>query len=1405
MSDRATTAPATGQVQGRETCANGADAIQQVVAATWAELLGLAHVDADDRLSMIGGTSITAIHAALAIGDRLGTTLRLPIAAPDARVADYARQIRKALDAHVRPSAAPPPSGDNAGDSLASCSQELVWFLDQLDDAWLAYRFHARLSMRGALSLPCLREAMDQLVERHEILRTSFTLVDGRLHRHELPARPAALSFLDLGMLDEEHRQEALREGIDQVLASRFDLARPPLFRWDLFRLADDEHLLLITEHHIIHDGHSFRVLLQDLQACYNALVRGRALQLPAIEARFGDFCREERDWLRSQHCEQQVQAWRTHVEPFLTLPPPFAHRQPAGPRSHRGAQERRALGAARCQRLLQAAASLNSTPFTLALAVFGLVCVRHGAQDRLIIGTSVANRPSLRYQSTLGMFVNPVMIPFDADGDEGFDALVRRTGERVQFALAHGGVPMTELIQRLQTPHRTRGASPFRVAFSFHDALPLRSDFEGLAVDVEEGLPNGSAKFDINVIVVVRGEDRDTPMHLVVEYRSDMFSAGDAARIVDDYLALLDTATGSCRQRVHALLDTAWPTGPADEVDSRSPRASGDFVSPQDMFDWHVRQHPQRRAVVSSEGALSYAELDARVERIAGALQQRGIGPGHLVPVCLARGPDLVAAMLAVLRVGAAFVPLDPALPPARVAHILAETDATLVLTQSALIAAWATHRAQALPVDAILDQPAIRLLQRPVSTPDSPVYCIYTSGSSGTPKGVLVGAGAVVNLMDDWLARFPSRPRECFSWWTSCSFDVSIFEWLLPLCSGACVALPDEDARLDPRAFLQWATRQGVSTAYLPPHIARLLPTLVAQGIVPPSRLLLGVEPLDEKRLHDALAPLDVTVVNGYGPTEATVYATLHTQPLAPLQRPIPIGRPIANTAIHLLDEQLRPVPPGVPGTLHIAGAGLALGYLKQPELTARKFIPCPFGPPGALMYDTGDRARWLDDGSLAFIGRLDAQVKVRGFRIELGEIEQALLRTGHVREAAVLAEPDATGSSTLHACVVPSDAADCRAETMRKSLADWLPDYMLPATFVVLDRLPLTPSGKLDRRALSVERDGQAQRARLERQDRAKDLGTDDEVPRTDDERAMAALWQDLLGVGTVGRNDDFFSLGGHSLLAARLVATLSSRPDLGMSLTLRQVLATPILSQLALAAGGGSAAEWQAVPVRSGGAQPPLFCIHGSDGDVAYAVNLAAGLPADMPVYGLCVRSPDEGSAPELSITQWADRHVRLIRDVQPQGPYRLCGWSAGGTIAHEAARLLAREGEQVEALFLIDTRAQYEWPSGSEPPVPPHLDARQSRTHRRIVKGLAAHAPTALDLVPHLFVATRETRHCAALGWETLYGAALRVRRYDAGHYDIVSRAHAVRLGQEIGEILSTRRRAVPATAIQGHS
>ncbi|HWE61083.1 MAG TPA: amino acid adenylation domain-containing protein, partial [Chloroflexota bacterium] len=935
-------------------------------------------------------------------------------------------------------------------------------------------------------------------------------------------------------------------------------------------------------------------------------------------------------------------------------------------------------------------------TLFMLLLAAFEVMLYRYTYQDDLIVATAISDRARLETEGLIGPFSNNLLLRTDLSGNPTFRALLGRVRSVATAAFAHQDLPFEKLVEELQ-PARNLSHNPlFQVMFILHNA-PLESVVLPTLTVRTLPVEYGTAKFDLTLSAA------ETAQGLLGqwEYRTDLFEEATIRRMAGHFQTLLEGIVADPERR---LLDVPLLTAAErhqvvtewNQTDAEYPR-----VALHRLFEAQVARTPQATAVVFGEQTLSYRELNCRANRLARRLRERGVGPETLVGLCAERSLDLVVGTLGILKAGGAYVPLDPTYPTERLAFMLEDARVPLLLVQPPLLdrclGSSGKRADDELPAP---PRPEVISLEEPSegagenlpggAGPDNLAYVIYTSGSTGRPKGVLVEHGAVCNMVLAQIEAFAIRPESRVLQFAAFGFDASVSEIFTALCAGATLCLAPREALLPGPPLLRVLREQAIGVVTLPPSALATLPVAALPAL---GTLVSAGEACDPAVA--ARWSRGRRFLNAYGPTEATVCATIATYMDGSARTPI--GRPIANVRTYLLDPARQPVPVGVPGELYIGGAGVARGYLNRPELTAERFLLDPFADlPGARMYRTGDLGRRLPDGAIEFMGRADDQVKIRGFRVELGEIEAVLRRHHAVREVTVVAREDRPGERTLVAYVVPGEMrlplANRTAEQagmqpvareliadLRRFLQGYVPSAMVPASFMIVPALPLTPHGKVDRRALP-----------------APDAAPIDEhefvAPRDALERDLAAIWESLLDVRPVGVTADFFQIGGHSLLTARLLEAIARQCGQRLPLTVL-FQATTVEAQARVLRQGEEALRWSPlVAIQPRGTRPPFFCVHPLLGVVFPYYDLARRLGADQPFYGLQAAGFDGTRQPVRRIENMATHYIEAIRLVQPEGPYQIGGWSLGSLIALEMARQLQAAGEEVALLAVVDTPA-----------------------------------------------------------------------------------------------------------------
>ncbi|NLG49316.1 MAG: amino acid adenylation domain-containing protein, partial [Chloroflexi bacterium] len=1041
--------------------------------------------------------------------------------------------------------------------------------------------------------------------------------------------------------------------------------------RAQVLRLGQDDYLVLWTMHHIISDGWSLGVFLREIVALYQAFAAGQPSLLPELPIQYADYAAWQRGWLVGEALEGQLDYWRKQLAglpPLLELP---TDRPRPAVQSYRGATVTFDVPEEIARGLQGVSREAGATLFMTLLAAFQVLLSRYSGQDDLAVGTPIANRTRAEIEGLIGFFVNTLVLRGDLSGNPSFVELLRRVREAALGAYAHQDVPFEMVVDAVQPQRNTSHSPLFQVMFVLQNN-PLRvQDMEGLTLE-PVAADAGIAQFDLTLLMQEQGPHLSGEL----QYNTDLYDRERIERMAAHFQTLLAGIVADSAQPVATLplLTDAERTQIVDTWNDTAAEFPAERCA-HELFEGQAARQPDAVAVEFEGETLTYAELNRRANQLARYLRRLGVGPEVLVGLCVDRSPDAVVGMLGVHKAGGAYVPMDPDYPPERLAYMLADAQAAVLLTQERVLERLPGYGGHMVRLDAdwpTIAQEADGNLDN-WAVPDNLAYVIYTSGSTGRPKGVQLMHRGLVNLAAVVANQFAITAESRVLQFASLSFDASVSEVWPPLLQGARLYLARREMLLSGGDLLALLQGEGITVVTLPPSLLSVLPA----EELPALRTLVSAGeacPVEVARRWSA----GRCFLNGYGPTETTVAASYYRVESVPEgTMTIPIGKPIANGRLYVLDAQLQPVPVGVAGELYVGGVNVGRGYLNRPDLTAERFVPDPFGgEAGARLYRTGDLARYLPDGNLEFLGRIDHQVKVRGFRIELGEIETALRELAGVRDVAVVVREDEPGQKRLMAYLVPEGDAPSVGE-LRALLGQLLPEYMVPSAYVFLDVLPLTPNGKIDRKALPAP---EATRQEAEQTFVA---------PRDELEHQLARIWEELLGVAPVGVTDNFFDLGGHSLLAVRLMAQVEER--LGKKLPLLALFQGATVEQLAnyLREQEYPRAIPSLVPLKPEGSRPPLFFIHPSGGSVHWYFDLARHLDREQPFYGLQAQGL-EADRPLLNrIEDMAAHYVGEMRSVQPAGPYYVGSWSMGVVIALEMAQQLVAQGEQVALLAMLD--------------------------------------------------------------------------------------------------------------------
>ncbi len=1278
--------------------------VERAVADIWQQVLGIAGIGAGDDFFDLGGHSLAATQVLSRLRANLGLELSMDRFFEAPTVAELARRVAADRETPSRPSRRPEAGGpipvlarEPGRRYPTTFAQRRLWFLDRLSPENPFYNTHAALRLEGPLAAGALETSLNLVVRRHETLRTTFEVAGGEPVQRirEAPAR--ALPRVDLTRLAPGVAEAEARRLSRGVVERPFDLERGPLLRSVLLVLEDQHHLLINVLHHVICDGWSMGVLARELGALYAAVLEaGEARRvppeggLPELEVQNADFAVWQRQNLSGRVLEELIAYWRRRLAgaPVLDL---MGDRPRPAVQSFRGASHDFELSPELAGDLEALSRGHGATLFMTLLAAFQLLLCRYSGRRDVCVGTPIANRGAPEIEDLIGCFINVLVLRIELTEGMICGELLARVREVALGAYDHQDLPFEILVDELSVARDLSRTPLFQAMFVWQNAPVSELRLPGLRVE-PVAVPIGSSAFDLTLSMF----PLEGRIAASLEYSTDLFDAATVLRMRRHLAVLLAAMAASPRGRVadlpllaeaerHQLL-REWSRG----APSRPPALI------HEIFAARARRAADAVAVSCGEVEVTFGELDRRAARLAGRLRRLGVGPDVPVAAVLERSPELVAAFLGILKAGGVYLPLDAAHPGRRLAFLLADAGASVVVTRTGLARRLREHAA----VVVCLDRAGPRAAARPRRVPGPRVrpshlaYLIYTSGTTGRPKGVMIPHVAVARL---WAERCrpvaePHGRRLRYAWTAPPIFDASI-DQLTAVAGGHRLVVVPEEVRLDTRAMVALLRTRQVDVLDLTPQELRLL---LDRGLFAgraPATVVVGGEAVPAALWQRLARVTSTRCTNLYGPTEATVDAT-SAPVVAGAERPH-IGRPLSYVRLYVLDRSARPAAAGVPGELAIAGGGLARGYLARPGRTAERFVPEPSGGggdrvPGTRAYLTGDRVRTLHDGNLEFLGRLDHQVKLRGLRIELGEIEAVLAAHRQVAAACVVAHGEGSGEAArrLVAFVVPR-AVSPGAEAWREHLRAWLPEPTIPALFVELEELPVLANGKVDRGAL--------QRRPLPGPTRLS------EPPRDWLEHVIRRVWRDALGLAEIGAHDNFFELGGHSLNVVQVREQLRELLDLELSVV--EMFQYPTIRELArrarnlapaLPARAGEdrlfvpSRTGSLVPLQPSGSGMPLFFVHGVDGDVLSYLELARALGSGQPFYAL--RAPGlagDGEKPLARLEDMAARYLEEIRGVVPRGPYLIGGWSMGGAVAFEMARQLAAAGAGRQSLFLID--------------------------------------------------------------------------------------------------------------------
>ncbi|MET0646492.1 MAG: amino acid adenylation domain-containing protein, partial [Pyrinomonadaceae bacterium] len=1119
--------------------------VEELVCGIWAEVLGVEGVGVSDNFFDLGGHSLLATRVVSRVREAFGVELELRELFDGPTVEELGRGIEGRLSAGAGQGGPPLRREEREGTLPLSFAQQRLWFIEQMRSGGAAYNLPAAFRLKGKLNAAALEQTLSEIARRHETLRTVFETEQGR--PHQVVRTDGGIGFItaDLRQLEPRARDEQVRRLAAEEAGRSFDLSQGPLVRARLLAVADDEHVLLLTMHHIVSDGWSMGLFIRETAGLYAAYRAGLPSPLAELPVQYADFARWQREWLSGAALDRQLEYWCGQLRGVGALELPTDYPRPAV-QTHRGAREAIEIDAELSEKLRQLSRREGVTLFMTLLAAFEVLLHRYSGQQEIIVGTPIAGRNHKEIEGLIGFFVNTLVLRGEVRGGDSYRELLKTTREVMLGAYAHQDVPFEKLVEELQ-PQRDLSRSPlFQVMFSFQPPAGDAIELPGLTVEAEP-VGNATAKFDLTVDL----KDGGQGLYGELEYNTDLFAPETTRRMVRHFRKLLESIAEEPEQKISEV--ALLTEGERAEILGAWNRTAAEYPPSEcvhELIAAQARSAPDQVAVASGTESVTYRQLEKRADKLADYLAAHGVGPEVRVGICVERGVEMLVALLGILKAGGAYVPLDPGYPKERLAYMVEDSQLALLLTEESLRERLPDCAGEVVCLDARRDEIA-RASERPSGARvggDNLAYVIYTSGSTGRPKGVMISHRALVNLLCSMREQPGLSEEDVLLAVTSISFDIAALELYLPLLVGARVRIADRRTAADGEALRRELIDAGATVMQATPTTWRVL---LESGWRNETRIkaISGGEPLPEG-LSRTLSELTPSLWNVYGPTETTIWSTALR-----VEGPgaVTIGRPVANTQIYILGEGWQPTPVGVAGHLLIGGDGLARGYHLRPELTAEQFVPDPFsGRAGERLYQTGDLARYRPDGQIEFLGRNDQQVKIRGYRIETGEVEAALNRHPGVR-VSVVAPYAGEGDLRLAAYLLSDDPQGLDPVELRRFLKEKLPEYMIPTAFVRLEDFPRTPNGKIDRKALPAPAQAQAPGGRASL------------AARTPIEEELVRIWAELLGAEPASVHDNFFELGGYSLLAMQMNHRL--RETFRLDIPLVALFESPTIAELA----------------------------------------------------------------------------------------------------------------------------------------------------------------------------------------------------------------------------------------------
>ena len=1285
--------------------------IEEIIATAWAKVLAVPEVDREANFFALGGHSLLAIQCLSKLRDKLPIVLSLCDFFEFSTVAEQAEVVRQRLrpangtgsheiadqstnweqallQQYVPPAAGVMPRQDPAVPHPLSPAQQRLWFMEKLNPNIPVYNEAEAVLMTGELNVDALERAMNVIVDRREVLRSTIRIINEVPHAVPHESWPLRFKRIDISTLPAAERQAALERLLIDEPRAQYDLEAEPGVRVALVRLNPREHAFILMMHHIICDWASEGIIWRELSAVYRSFLTGEPVVLPALTIEHGDYAVWKERTLATESFAEDLAFWEETLRgapPLLELP---ADRPRPTRMSFQGGRLRLKLSRGLTEALYKTSRLEKTSLFTIFAAALDTLLYRYSGSDDISLGIPLADRDTPELQAVVGFLLHTHVLRARLSGDISFRDLLSRVQKAVLDLYAHRAVPFDQIVRRLRVERSLSYNPLFQVMLNWRDRDQMLSfiGLEGLAI---ESLMASTAisKFDLFLFVTDLGDE----VWLEMEYNSDIFDEDRIERMLVHYQTLLQAVTadpGTSIAQLPLLTDAEYLQIVFDW--NRTERSYPKEECLDELIEEQIERTPDAVAVVFEGEQLTYRQLGDRANDLACNLRELGVGRNTLVAICVERSLDILVSLLGILKAGGAYLPLDPMFPPDRLAFMLDDAQPHVLLTHQRLLTNLPVNRAKVVCLDKLpltKSKASVSLRTLTGRSAEDLAYVLYTSGSTGKPKGVQIQHRSLVNFLSSMKREPGITFADRLVAISTLSFDIAGLELYLPLTVGARVVIASSETAKDGPSLSALMKNCGATIMQATPVTWRML---LESGWKGSSKLkiLCGGESWDTE-LAAELLPRCQSLWNMYGPTETTIWSGVAR---VKKDQPVLIGQPIDNTTFYILDDRAQPLPVGVPGELYIGGAGLALGYLGRPDLTSERFVADRLSrQSGARLYKTGDLVRRVLDGSIEFLGRVDDQIKLRGFRIELGEIEATLEQHVGIRQCAIAAQADGPTDKRLVAYFVPKDPfAVPTIEELRDAVKQRLPNYMIPAAFAIIERMPLTPNGKIDRKALSS---GKLTAI-------ASDIPV--EAPRDSFEVGLAQIWEQLLKVQPIGIRTNFFDLGGHSLMALKMFAQINK--VFHCSLPITSIFGSPTIEQLATLirrrildvgsvpmqlSGSSDNTISSVVPIQPRGTAPPLFIIHGRFGNIIRFYQLAMLTGTDHPIYGIQAQSLLPGQAALLRLEDQAAYYVAEIKKIQPKGPYYLLGYSFGGTAGFEMAHQLHALGEQVELLGMLD--------------------------------------------------------------------------------------------------------------------